>query len=352
MPFVATRLLAVFLAAGSSPPAQVSTDAPAAKSDDEPVDAIVALVNEHIITRRDILQRIGPALKALADPDKARNLWLSEEYRIVMEWVELDAAKQLGLRVEPKAVDRRLKQDIERAGGKDTFQNFLAQSGQTEQQYREELENELKRVQLYTSTTGLFPSSDKKSRPEVDIEPTVAEIRAYYNAHLAEFTVLARAHVRQIYLRDASFQTPAEARARMDALRERILKGESFADLAKAESHDPATRESGGDLGWILLEGSSFKKFLTDFAATAPPGSLSEIERQPLGWYLFKLEERTDKRLIPFEEVQEKSEEKDRPGLVERIRTEKFSTHLARIREKLIRDAKIWAPDLPDLKAR
>ena len=44
------------------------------------------------------------------------------------------------------------------------------------------------------------------------------------------------------------------ARAKAQALYERIQAGEKFEDVAKAESEDTITRNQGGDMGWVQLQ--------------------------------------------------------------------------------------------------
>ena len=41
-----------------------------------------------------------------------------------------------------------------------------------------------------------------------------------------------------------------EAKARLERLRQRILAGEDFATLARANSDDKGSASQGGDLGW------------------------------------------------------------------------------------------------------
>ncbi len=333
-----SALVRIVAALGVSLPQGETPVPPSPKVEIDPVNGIVAVVDDHVITRREVEVRVGAAIRALADPEKARALWQNELFNIIKDKLTLDAAKKLGLKVEPKAVDRKLKETIEKAGGRETFLQVLQQLGQTEQQIREEAENQLLLMKYYSTAVGLTADIDKNARPNVDVEPSVDETRAYFKAHAQEFVVTAMARVRQIYLRKASFESAEAARERMQALLERISKGESFADLAKAESHDANTRDNGGDLGWIPLEGGPHQRFLVEFAATAQAGALSEVIEMPFGWYLFTLEERVERRIPKFEEVQER--------IVERLRREKIEAEIERLQVQLLEEANIWPPEL------
>jgi len=58
-------------------------------------------------------------------------------------------------------------------------------------------------------------------------------------------------HVRHILIKTSELLSIEEASERLEQLRQRVLNGESFSDLAKAHSNDTSSGLSGGDLGWV-----------------------------------------------------------------------------------------------------
>lgn len=72
----------------------------------------------------------------------------------------------------------------------------------------------------------------------------------------------------------------------------KALEGEDFSELAKNESQDPTTAESGGDLGFVseTIFGSSFDEAIFDekFAVGTVRDALIETE---YGWHIVKKEE-------------------------------------------------------------
>lgn len=58
-------------------------------------------------------------------------------------------------------------------------------------------------------------------------------------------------HVRHILVQPGDGVSVQDARKKAAALRERILAGEDFAGLARANSEDAASAIKGGDLGWV-----------------------------------------------------------------------------------------------------
>jgi peptidyl-prolyl cis-trans isomerase D len=129
-------------------------------------------------------------------------------------------------------------------------------------------------------------------------------VRRAYEDRRAEFDRPEQAHVRHILTRfDAGDETGKQtARERIDAIRVRIEAGADFADVAIELSEDPATRESGGDLGFIAR--GNVVKALEDAAFAQELGALGEVIESPQGFHLLQVEERRPAQVVPFEEAQ------------------------------------------------
>ena len=79
-----------------------------------------------------------------------------------------------------------------------------------------------------------------------------AEVQAYYNAHLSDHQVKEQVRARHILISSAEGADPAKdaaAKAKAQGLLDQIHKGADFAALAKANSDDPGSKASGGELG-------------------------------------------------------------------------------------------------------
>lgn len=77
-----------------------------------------------------------------------------------------------------------------------------------------------------------------------------------------------------------------QAKARIEVLRRRILNGEPFAEVAKAESDDSATRALGGDMGWF--EPQDWGTAVANVITALDDGELSQPFRTELGWHLLQ----------------------------------------------------------------
>ena len=85
----------------------------------------------------------------------------------------------------------------------------------------------------------------------------------------------------------------ATIRGRLEAIRERVVNGESFADIAMLESEDPGSAPRGGDLGWNP-PGSFVPEFDLQLDQLNP-GEVSEPFMTPFGWHLIMLEDRQER---------------------------------------------------------
>jgi parvulin-like peptidyl-prolyl isomerase len=97
----------------------------------------------------------------------------------------------------------------------------------------------------------------------------------------------------------------AEALALIEDLRQRILAGEDFADLAREYSDDPGSGMQGGDLGWVGR--GAFVPEFEEAAFALPIGELSEPVRTDFGYHLIEVVERDDSR--PKDEAQLQQEQ-------------------------------------------
>ncbi len=111
-------------------------------------------------------------------------------------------------------------------------------------------------------------------------------------------------HVRHILARVAPGpEDEVRARATAESLRQRVVDGEDFAELARLRSDDPGTREEGGVLGWFTRENlaPSFKEVVTGLS----PGEVSDVTVGEAGFYVLKLLEHQEARIATLDEVRE-----------------------------------------------
>jgi len=101
--------------------------------------------------------------------------------------------------------------------------------------------------------------------------------------------VATQTRVRHILVKTSELVSEADARRRLTVLRERIVAGAEFAELARLNSEDGSAAR-GGDLGWVL-PGDTVPEFERAMLALKP-GEMSEPVRTPFGFHLLQVLER------------------------------------------------------------
>ena len=191
-------------------------------------------------------------------------------------------------------------------------------------------ETEAYRNQLTYSADGILANqTDAEIKRQVSGDEAL--LKAYYEAHKSEYQQL---HARHILIRMQGSPvtllpgkkdlTDAEALAEAQEIRQKLVQGADFADLARTESNDVGSSSKGGDLGF-LKHGQTVPSF-EDAAFALPDGGLSQPVKTPYGYHLIRVEERKPTRT--FEEL--------RPELEKTLGTEASRKFVENLKTKTI----------------
>lgn len=167
------------------------------------------------------------------------------------------------------------------------------------------------------------------------IAVTEAEARAYYDAHLSEFTTPQMITLREIFVpvpsdgNTINVGLDEEAREKANGIRQLALAGESFEKLAADLSEAPS-RANAGLIGPFSI--GDLAPDLKKLLATMKAGDISEVLRTPRGYQILKVESSTPTQTVPFEQAREQ--------ISERVFTDKrraeFQKYLERLRSEAI----------------
>lgn len=119
-------------------------------------------------------------------------------------------------------------------------------------------------------------------------------------------------HTYHILIKTNEIVSDNDAKTKILQIRDRILRGAKFEDMAKLYSDD-ASNTKGGELGWVNLGDTvpEFEKVMTSLK----PNTVSEPVRTPFGWHLILV---TEKR------TQDVSKERERFVIKQQIRMRKL----------------------------
>ncbi len=132
---------------------------------------------------------------------------------------------------------------------------------------------------------------------QVDTFITPEELRDLYAVRSPDVEMRARHIMLTLPFEPTQVQRDS-VRTVLQSLRDRIVGGASFENLARQFSQDPGSAQAGGDLGFFS-RGELVQPF-EDAVLALEPGQLSPIVETPMGFHLIRLEER---RVQDFQDV-------------------------------------------------
>lgn len=262
----------------------------------EIIERIVAKVNGEIITKTELdravqaaLEPLGPAPSAEEEARREEEARKSVLNAMVDKLLVLQKAQEKGLRIPPRYFDewksrtmKELKIETE-----DEFLRQVKDQGMNVDDLKKQFEESVLVSEI--------------RRMEVDNKVSVNEpdIAKYYREHVEKYTEAPKVRLREIVflVGDAG---EAEARARAERVLADIRQGADFADMARLHS-DSASKESGGDLGFFKK--GELDAPLEKVATSLAPGDISGVIPREKAFYLIKLDERTEEKTSPLDEV-------------------------------------------------
>ncbi|NQX89103.1 MAG: peptidylprolyl isomerase [Halioglobus sp.] len=135
--------------------------------------------------------------------------------------------------------------------------------------------------------------------PSLSVGETADPVRSDSGFHLVyledvrrDEQLITQSKARHILIKPSEIMTDSQAREQINTLRNRILAGEDFAELAREYSEDIGSAQEGGELGWTT-PGQMVPEFETAMAKTAI-GEISEPVRTQFGWHIVLVEGRRE----------------------------------------------------------
>ncbi len=170
---------------------------------------------------------------------------------------------------------------------------------QTKQQYANSVPEKRKARYILIDTAKL---ADKVSVSQ-------AQLQQYYNQHQDEYRIPETVTVRHILIKTPAPNADGKidqkgvdaARAKAEDIEKQLKGGANFADLAKKNSEDPGSAETGGLLP-PLTRGRTVPEF-EQAAFNTPAGQTTGVIRTNYGFHIIHVESKQQARLKPLDEV-------------------------------------------------
>ncbi|RLB07378.1 MAG: hypothetical protein DRG50_03020 [Deltaproteobacteria bacterium] len=267
------------------------------------VDRVVGVVNGEVITLSDLDEAMTRYGKAALQQGKSnpldREIKLSQVRKEVLEMlIEEKLLERIALRYGIKVKDEEVDKTIEKMKkeGRITdaqMRRELASQGFTLEGYRHFLKAQIRKARIIENFI----------KPKISMDEE--KIKKYYINHRERYQRPPQVRVSQILVKAPPNATPEElevAEAKMKRVLQKLREGMQFAEVAILYSEDPAA-SSGGDLGF-------FKKgemipALEEVVFGLEVGEVSGVIRTSHGLHLFKVTEKREGRVIPYEQIKE-----------------------------------------------
>ena len=210
-----------------------------------PLDKIIAIVDDNIITQVELNERIkliSQQLKQrgnrLPSHDSLRKQVLE---RLILEKLQLDLAKRTGIRVNDEMLNRVVMNIAqENRLSMEQFRKVLLKDGYEFSDFRENIRREVTISRL------------RKIRVANKVNVSDQEINNYINQSLAGKSTGDEYRLSHILIATPEAATPEqieEAKEKAQKIFENLQKGADFTQTAIAVSNDELALK-GGDLGW------------------------------------------------------------------------------------------------------
>lgn len=265
-----------------------SAMAHAAEAKIQLVDRIVAVINSEVITQRQLDDRLKLAMQQLGrqktplPPREVLEKQLLE--RLITERVQLQFAKETGVRVDDTQLDKALQRIAEQNKlSLEAFRAAVERDGVSFARFREEIRNEI--------ILGRLREREVDNKTVV----TDSEVDNFLNTRATQLGGEEEFNLAHILVRvpeQASPEQVQEKRGRAEQALSAIKSNANFAQVAAGFSDAPDAMQ-GGQLGWRA--GSRLPTMFMEALAKLNLGENSAILRSPNGFHILKLIERRGK---------------------------------------------------------
>jgi peptidyl-prolyl cis-trans isomerase SurA len=260
---------------------------------------VVATVNGHAIMRPELdrayTTQLGDAQQQQPTQEQADSLRLNLLRELIEREIIEQRAAKMNLTATNEEVDAKLA-EMKAPYTEEQFQQKLKASNRTLDDVKHDIRSSLTINKLLTK--------------EIDSKITVtdADVTNYFNQHKSEFNLIeTQYHLAQILVTSVPSAQPAnlqgskatndaEAKKKVQALKNRLDSGEDFGAIAMNFSERPETASNGGDMGFVAESQMHADPAVFAAVTKLKAGQITEIlplldgqTKRPVGYAIYKL---------------------------------------------------------------
>lgn len=277
----------------------------------EQIDAQMNMIKQQV--PQEQLEKMMPQIEKMADQMRDK---LVDSF--ITKTVLTQEADRQKIAVSDADLEAKIQEFKEQLPADMTLESALEMSGTTIDKMKEEMRFGMQAEKLIDSQVTY---SEK---------PTDAEIKDYYEQNRQKFEKAESVHARHILLKTAESDNQTvkdKTRSEIDSIREKLVGGADFAELAKQHSQCPSSAK-GGDLG-TFTRGRMVKPF-EEAAFGQKPGEVGPVVETRFGYHIIEVLEHNQ----PETQTLDQAKEKIVQALVRRNKNEAIQTYLKNLKDK------------------
>lgn len=271
-------------------------------------NSTVATVNGEKITRGDLdkdpntIQLLSQAKQQYgsdyAKNDEATSAIKTQKEQILDNMITTKVIEQKAKELKLLPDESKLKSDMDKKiddikkqnfkGDTSQFDAALKAQGFTEESFKTMFLAQLKTQAIETNISNYLAKS---------VKVTDKQIKDYYNANKDKYTEQPD----KMHLAHILVKTKDEAQK----VKARLDKGEDFAKVAKEVSQDTATKDKGGDLGFVNYNDSGYDAQFMAGAKALKEGAISDPVQSSFGYHIIKCIKKQEYPVKDFNKVKD-----------------------------------------------
>jgi len=266
------------------------------------IEEIVVRVNNSAITLSDIQKAEQSMHEEIVHdcqgcpPEKVDEIYKEKQKDLLRDLIDqallVERSKDMGISVETdviKRLDEIRKQN--NLGSMEEFEKAVESQGMGWEDFKAQIRNSLLTQEVIRREVGShinIPNED---------------VKKYYDEHQKDFIRPEQVALSEIFLstEGKSPEEMASVEKKAEDLRNRVVKGEDFNEIAK-HSSEGSTAKDGGVLG--VFEHGQLSKQLEDIAFKMDKGQMTDVIQTKTGFEVLRVEAHFQAGLQPLDKVE------------------------------------------------
>ncbi len=254
-----------------------------AQSEAQTVDKIIAKVDNYIILESDLALAYKDYLSRGSSQSTTTRCMVLENLivnKLMLAKAEIDSVTVPDAQVEAQ-LENRMKMMVQQIGSEEKIEEYY---GKTLDEFKVEIRDEVKNQMVI----GEMQRTITK-----DLEVTPNQVQQFFDNIPRDSLPFysTQVQVGQIVKKPTmSREAKENIKARLNGLRERIMEGENFEDVARLYSQEPGAKQTGGNIGYFERG-----QLAPEYEATAlrlKPGEISKPVETDFGFHIIELLDR------------------------------------------------------------